>query len=67
MKYIPVEGKPDLVRDPHTGAIVNINKNDIRAARERKQKRKSQQAEFDQLKQDVDEIKQLLNKLVEKL
>ena len=67
MKYIPVEGKPDLVRDPHTGAIVNINKNDIRAARERKKKRKSQQAEFDQLRNDVDEIKQLLNKLVEKL
>lgn len=67
MSYIPVEGKPDLVRDSRSGAIVNINKNEMQAARERKQKRKYQQAEFDQLKSDVDEIKQLLNKLVEKL
>lgn len=67
MKLIPVEGKPDLARDPRTGAIVNINKNEMQAARERKRKRKSQQAEFEQLRTDVDEIKQLLNKLVEKL
>lgn len=73
MKLIPVDGKPDLARDPNTGAIVNINTNEMRAARERKKKRKMQQAEFQQLRNDVDslkddmnDIKVLLTKLVEK-
>jgi hypothetical protein len=74
MKLIPVKDNPDLARDPITGAIVNINTNEILAARERKQKRKMQQVEFDQLRDDVDnlksdvgDIKLLLTKLVEKL
>ena len=74
MKLIPVEGKPDLARDPVTGAIVNINTNEIKAARERKQKRKMQQAEFQQLRNDVDslkddmnDVKVLLTKIAEKL
>ena len=35
-KMIPVEGHEDLVRDPNTGAILNINKDKIQQARERK-------------------------------
>lgn len=72
--YIPVEGKPDLARDKKTGAIVNINKDEIRIARERKNLRKTQQAEFQQLRHDVDSLKEdigdiklLLTKLAEKL
>lgn len=72
MKLIPVEGKPDLARDPVTGAIVNINSNEINIARERKKKRKLQQQESQQLrndveslKQDMSDIKMLLAKLVE--
>lgn len=74
MKLIPVKDNPDLARDPNTGAIVNINTHEIRAARERKQKRKMQQAEFQQLRDDVDDLKNdlsdiklLLTKLAEKL
>lgn len=74
MKLIPVKDNPDLARDPKTGAIVNINSTDISAARERKQKRKMQQAGFHQLRNDVDglksdvhDIKLLLTKLAEKL
>ena len=67
MKYIPVEGKPDLARDPRTGAIVNINTTEIQTARERKNKRKMQQVELHQLREEVNEIKALLTKLIEKL
>jgi hypothetical protein len=73
MKLIPVKDNPDLARDPNTGAIVNINKNEIASARMRKQQRKMQQQEFQQLKDDVDDLKTnlsrielLLTKLVEK-
>lgn len=66
-KYIMVEGNSSLARDVNTGAIVNINKDDIVAAREAKKKRKSKEREFEELKNEVGEIKELLNKLIEKL
>ena len=62
-----VEGSSSLARDPNTGAIVNINKDDIAKAREAKNKRKNKDREFEELKNEVSEIKELLNKLVEKL
>jgi len=65
--YIMVEGNSSLARDPNTGAIVNINKDDIAKAREAKNKRKNKDREFEELKNEVSEIKELLNKLVEKL
>lgn len=65
--YIMVEGSSSYARDPETGAIVNINKDEINAAREAKKRRKNKDKEFEQLKNEVGEIKELLNKLVEKL
>ena len=62
-----VEGHSGLARDPNSGAIVNINKDEIQKARETKAKRQKQKSEFQELRQDVDELKVLLNKLVEKL
>ena len=74
MKLIPVEGRPGLARDKNTGAIVNINSIEVKTARVRKQSRKQQQDEFQQLRNDVDhlksdmsDIKMLLTKLAEKL
>jgi len=62
-----VEGNSSLARDPETGGIVNINKEEIAIAREAKKKRKQKDAEFQELKNEVSELKELLNKLVEKL
>jgi len=62
-----VDGSSSLARDPRTGAIVNINKDEINKARDAKQRRKNKDREFDELKNEVGEIKELLNKLVEKL
>lgn len=64
---IMVEGSNGLARDLNTGAIVNINREEIRAAREAKKRRKNRDAEFEELKNEVGEIKELLTKLVEKL
>jgi len=64
---IMVDGNSSFARDVNTGAIVNINKEEISAAREAKKRRKNKDEEFEQLKNDVSEMKELLNKLVEKL
>ena len=66
MGKIKVEGYPGLVRDVNTGAILNINSNEVEAARERKALRKQKDKEFENLKNEVSEIKELLLKLVEK-
>lgn len=66
MGKINVEGHPGLVRDTNSGAILNINSNEIQAARERKKIRKQKDQEFENLKNEVSEIKELLLKLVEK-
>jgi len=65
--YIMVENASGLARDPNSCVVVNINKDEIRKAREAKKKRKSKDREFEELKNEVGEIKELLNKLVEKL
>ena len=62
-----MEGSSDLARDVNSGAIININRKEINTAREAKMKRKSRDREFETLQQEVNEIKELLTKLVEKL
>jgi hypothetical protein len=65
--WIPVEGNSNLARCPNSGAIININKDEIQKAKAIKIARQNKDKEFLELKQDVDELKVLLNKLVEKL
>ena len=71
---IPVEGRPGLARDPRSGAILNINKAEIRAAKARKiamaqeEERKKQLIEdVETLKEDMSDIKELLLTIKEKL
>jgi len=66
MDKIKIDGHPGLARDKKTGAILNINRNEIQIARERKALRKQKEQEFEDLKNEVSEIKELLLKLVEK-
>ena len=65
--YIPVEGNRDLVRDPRSGAILNINKKAyLRAIRER-QARNQSVDELQSLKDEVSELKSMLATLLEKV
>ena len=64
-KYIQVEGNGNLVRDSNTGAILNINTTEMRQARIRKQTQRKQQDEIKNLKNELSEMKQLLNRLIE--
>jgi len=63
--YKSVEGHDNLVRDTSTNAVLNINKDEISAARRRKLERKQKEKEFEDLKNDVTEMKSMLQKLIE--
>jgi hypothetical protein len=65
-KYIMVEGSDSFARDMETGAIININSSEIETARKAKQNRIQKKQEFENLKNEVSEIKELLVQLLEK-
>lgn len=70
-EYKQVEGNPDLVRDPSSGAIINVNASAYRNAVESAKKRKEQSNKLDSamddinnLKGEISEIKGLLKELL---
>tara|TARA_B100000424_G_scaffold259665_1_gene242758 strand:- start:927 stop:1154 length:228 start_codon:yes stop_codon:yes gene_type:complete len=66
MKHIKIEGHDEYVKSK-SGVILNINKEELEAARMRKLARKNQNNEITQLQNDVSEIKSVLTNIVEKL
>ena len=66
MKHTKVENELDLVKDEN-GVILNTNSSEINQAKLRKKLRKEKDAELEKLKQDVNDIKLLLNQIVGKL
>ncbi len=67
MNLKKIAGHDGYARDENSGAVININNNEIRAARERKLLRRQKEQEIVDLKNEVGEIKNMLNKLIEKL
>ena len=65
MKLIPVDGHPGLARNKATGAIININSSEMSQARSRKKIWQRQRDEITDLKNDVAEMKFMLQKLIE--
>lgn len=66
-ELIPVEGHKGLARDPKSGAVLNINKDEIQQARARKAQRRDEAKRLDKLEDDVDDIKLMLTQILEKL
>lgn len=71
-KFLQVKGFSGLVRDKGSGAILNVNENEIAQAIESKQNRrkkaenlKNLENDVNTLKSDVNEIKGLLLKMIE--
>ena len=67
MNYIKIEGHNGYVRDKKSGAVLNTNKSEIEAAKNRKQQRATKEQELDNLKNEVSDIKIMLTKIIEKL
>jgi hypothetical protein len=63
--YQPIEGHPDLVKDVRTGMILNINNDKIMQSRKIREQKIKERQELESLKADVQDIKQMLQKLIE--
>jgi len=64
-KYVKVENNSSLVRDKASGAIVNINSEEISRAKKRKYKASQERKEIESLRDEVKEMKHLLMKVLE--
>ena len=67
MDYKQVEGRSDLFRDTDSGAIVNTDRSAYLAYKTKQQQRLNEMGRIEKLQNEVDEIKSLLYKVIDKL
>ena len=67
MEYKQVEGRSDLFRDTDSGAIVNTDRSAYLAYKSKKQQRLNEMGRIEKLQNEIDEIKSLLYKVIDKL
>ena len=67
MDYKQVEGRSDLFRDTDNGAIVNTDRAAYLAYKAKKEQRLNEMGRIDKLQDEIDEIKSLLYKVIDKL
>ena len=66
IEYIKVEGHSHLVRDDSSHGIVNTDIENFKLTIKRRELMKTTREEINTLKGDMDEIKSLLTKLIER-
>jgi len=66
MSYKKIEGHIGYVKDEN-GVVLNVNDDEIEAARKRKELMRQKDKEINELKDDVSDIKKMLTQIVEKL
>ena len=67
MDYKQVEGRSDLFRDTDSGAIVNTDRSAFLAYKTKQQQRLNEMGRIEKLQNEIDEIKSLLYKVIDKL
>lgn len=63
--YIKVKDHPNLVRDKRSSAILNIDNSSYNKYKQERDQKLQEKKEYEQLKKDVSEIKDLLLKILE--
>jgi len=66
-EYIKVEGHSSLMRDSESSAIVSTDTSAWSLYKLRKENYKKQVEEINNIKSDMNDIKQILNQLVERI
>ena len=67
MNFKQVEGRSDLFRDDDSGAIVNTDRSAYLAYKAQQKQRLNEMGRIDKLQNEIDEIKSLLYKVIDKL
>ena len=62
-KYLKVKSDVSLVRDTNSNAIVNKNKDEFDKFIELSQKKYEERAKFDNMRSDLDSLKQDMNEI----
>ena len=66
MNFKKVEGHVGYVKDEN-GVVLNVNNDEIKAAKKRKELMRQKDKEINELKNEVSDIKKMLTQIVEKL
>jgi cell shape-determining protein MreC len=66
MNFKKVEGHVGYVKDEN-GVVLNVNNDEIEAAKKRKELMRQKDKEINELKNEVSDIKKMLTQIVEKL
>jgi len=66
MNYQKVQGRPNLVRDTESGAILNTNKGAVEQYRMIREKHDNKNKQIEQMQSDILELQQIIKQLVEK-
>lgn len=61
---VNIENKPGLVRDISNMAVINTDRNALQVAREKQRKAALEKQEIQDLKNDVAELKQMIQRLI---
>lgn len=64
---IPVEGNPGYYRDSESGAIINDSDSEFQSYLNEKKRRTSELSEFNALKNEVNELKDMMKIIISKL
>ena len=67
MKKVKVKDSNSLYRDEESGAILNCNDSEYDSYLQLKEKKLKEAAEMDKLKNDVDELKDMMKLILSKL
>ena len=67
MKYKQVEGESNLFRDTENGAIINTDRSAFVSYRNRREQKLKEMDRIKKLENEIDEIKSLLYKVIDKL
>jgi hypothetical protein len=63
---LKVEGRPDLIRDMSTQAIINTNSSKAEKAKKLRDEARRKDYEFEKMKDELSELKAMLKQLLEK-
>lgn len=65
MTHLKIKGRPDLVRDPVSKAILVRPNTEYEAYRKRREREAAKETEIDDLRSEVAELRNLVKKLLE--